>query len=266
MDDDARVVFAVWWACSLLFVLPIAILYLASPLKQSGLAFRLFTKSAPVFGMALSLLLGIAVGLAQRTIYSDLFVVVLLCCGAGDVFLCFADDAAERKQRQKQAFLWRAGGVLAFACAHIVLIVAFSLSPRLSMGLDNGPLPPLGILYAIPFMLLYKIAIVVCVWTRKLSPGELIGIGVYSALLQSACWRASVCIHHNSTVQYLSAQIVAFAGLVLFALSDFGILIDTYVRPSRHAKYWVMPLYWIGTSALYFSSFLFRGSTQVAAV
>lgn len=262
--------FAVWWGCSILFVLPIAILYLASPVKQSGLAFRLFTKSAPVFGMALSLLLGIAVGLAQRTIYSDLFVVALLCCGAGDVFLCLADYASDRKQQQqqsaRQAFLWKACGVLAFASAHIILIVALSLSPLLSMGLDNGPLPPLGILYAIPFMLLYKIAIFVCVWTRKLSPGELIGIGVYSALLLSACWRASVCINHNPAVQYLSAQIVAFVGLMLFALSDFGILIDTYVLPSRYAKYWVMPLYWIGTSALYFSSFLFHDATQVVAV
>lgn len=249
--------FVLWWSITNVIALPGIITYLSLDIKKLGIAIRLLLKVLPLVLFTVSILLGLAVGISQRTPYTGFITLFLFACVAGDAFLCLSDYELEHRFK-KQAFTWKVLGVIAFAVAHIFLIIAFSLSPQLSAGFDSGSPAPWAFLILIPFAVIYLLLISFAVYMHKLAPGELVGVGLYVILLLTACWRAAARIGDNPFDQYLLPQIVSLAGTILFGVSDFCILIDAYFAPSKYAKLWILPLYWFSSSAVFLSSYLFK--------
>lgn len=254
---NAYAAFALWWGITNVLALPSIITYLVLDLRKISISLRLLLKVSPVLIFCMSLLLGLAVGIAQRTPYTGLIVSFLLLCAFGDAFLCSSDFHTEQRDK-KEAFVWKILGVIAFALSHIVLIVAFCLSPQLSAGLDDGSAAPWALLILIPFAFSYVLLIAFAIYMQRMAPAELLGVGLYTLLLLTAAWRAAARVNVDTKEQYLSAQIVCLVGVVLFGVSDLCILVNAYFAPSKYSKLWVMPLYWVGTSGVFFSSFLFK--------
>lgn len=249
--------FLIWWGVTVLFVFPFEIVYLASNVKRLSMGLRVLYKCFPVLFMALSLLLALAVGIAQRTPYTGLVCAAFVGFVVGDICLCLADYNIELRQK-RNGYMWRGGGVVAFGLAHILLIIAFTISPTLSAGMDDGPPHPLQILLAIPFMIGALLLLAFLIYLRKVSSVEIVFITLYGFLLASVCWRAASRISVDLENEYLSSQIMSLVGMVLFAISDFGILIDTYLYHTDYSKLWIMSLYWIAVTLLYLASFLFK--------
>lgn len=249
--------FILWWGITVLFALPCEITYLVLNVKKLSVPIRVLLKVLPVFILTISLLLSLAVGVGQRTPYTGFIVGILTAYLLGDLFLCLSDVALERKVK-REGYIWKGFGALSFAVGHILLIIAISISPQLSAGLDDGPSAPLFFLLFIPVVVAGILLLAFLVYLRKVSTAEIVVITIYGLILGSVCWRAGARVDTNLDQEYLSSQILTLIAMIVFGISDLCILVDSYLFPSDYSKIWTMSLYWTSVTMLYLSSFLFK--------
>jgi len=130
---------------------------------------------------------------------------------AGDIFLMKIVDQ----------FIF---GLAAFLTAHIFYIIAFRVR-----------LKKLKLLSSLPF---YLIAVALAYYFYPHLGDMLIPVLVYIFVIMTMVWRAFLQRNFNKTALY------AFAGAVLFAVSDSNIAFTKFIEDYEYSKIITIVLYW----------------------
>lgn len=188
---------------------------LVAELREDKRAQYFFKPLAALGFILLALMCG-----ALETIYGQIILTGLVACALGDALLL--------ARQSKTLFLL---GMAAFAAGHILYITAFF---KLGFG---GQIS--GNVMA-PSLLLPVIGICgVLILLSKTKPRDWAPMAVYSLIIIAMLGTAG-----------LTGNYYVIAGALLFAVSDFFVGMDRFIKPERMLAFGITPLYF-GAQALF---------------
>ena len=191
-------------------------------IDHSGL--RMLTKPWPV------LLMAVVVFAAGRGRYQRLIVAGLLACLAGDVLL----------ELSPATFL---AGVGAFFVGHVLYTIAYLGRSRRWRPLMAVPCGVSGVA-------------VIAVLRPGLEAANMFWpVAIYTMAIMTMVWRAAACWEDGGASD---VTLLAFAGAVLFAVSDTLIAVDRFHQPIAGVRYPIILLYWLGQLGITLSALRFQ--------
>jgi Predicted membrane protein len=159
----------------------------------------------------------------NASVRNNLFIVALLCCWAGDVFLMF--------QSSNEMFFM--AGLGSFLLGHILYVLTYQ-HHRWSEGV--GLLGPQKVRFALPIILAGSGLVVVL---YPALGGLKIPVMVYALVITVMVLQAMLRFGYTSTRSFL----FIFIGALFFMISDSVLAINKFLDPVPLAGVWIMTTY-----------------------